>query len=105
MANMIYGFTPTHPGEVLKDEIEERGIQQKVLAESMGISYKVLNDILNERRPVTTDTAMMFEAALDIPATTLLQLQMKYNYQKAKNNPTLAERVASILKMATSVLW
>ena len=25
MANMIYGFTPTHPGEVLKDEIEERG--------------------------------------------------------------------------------
>ena len=56
MANMIYGFTPTHPGEVLKDEIEERGIQQKVLAESMGISYKVLNDILNERRPVTTDT-------------------------------------------------
>ena len=95
MANMIYGFTPTHPGEVLKDEIEERGIQQKVLAESMGISYKVLNDILNERRPVTTDTAMMFEAALDIP----------YNYQKAKNNPTLAERVASIRKMAASVLW
>ena len=90
MANMIYGFTPTHPGEVLKDEIEERGIQQKVLAESMGISYKVLNDILNERRPV---------------ATTLLQLQMKYNYQKAKNNPTLAERVASIRKMAASVLW
>ena len=101
MANMIYGFTPTHPGEVLKDEIEERGIQQKVLAESMGISYKVLNDILNERRPVTTDTAMMFEAALDIPATTLLQL----HYQKAKNNPTLAERVASIRKMAASVLW
>ena len=38
---MIYGYTPTHPGEVLKDEIEARGMQQKVLAESMGMSYKV----------------------------------------------------------------
>lgn len=47
---MIYGYEPTHPGEVLKDEIEARGLQQKRLADSMGMSYKVLNDILNERR-------------------------------------------------------
>jgi len=102
---MIYGYKPTHPGEVLKDEIEARGITQKNLAESMGISYKILNDILNERRPVSTDTAMLFEAALDIPATTLLQLQMKYNYQVAKANPTLTQRLANIRKVAASVLW
>lgn len=101
---MIFGYTPTHPGEVLKDEIEARGMQQKMLAESMGMSYKVLNDILNERRPVTTDTAMMFEAALDIPATTLLQLQMKYNYQLAKNNPTFAKKLDVIRKAVASIV-
>ena len=31
MANMKFGFTPTHPGEVLKDEIDYRKISQNVL--------------------------------------------------------------------------
>lgn len=101
---MIFGYTPTHPGEVLKDEIDARGMQQKVLAESMGMSYKVLNDILNERRPITTDTAMMFEAALDIPATALLQLQMKYNYQQAKNNQSFAQKLEGIRKAVASIV-
>ena len=89
MGNLGYGFYPTRPGEVLKDELEARGISQRKLADTMGMGYSVLNEILNGRRPLTPTTALMFEAALDIPATTLLQLQMKYNYQKAKNNPTL----------------
>lgn len=101
---MITGYTPTHPGEVLKDEIDYRGIKQKDLAETMGLSYMVLNDILNEHRPVTTETAMMFEAALDIPATTLLQLQMKFNLQSAKNNPGLTERLSAIRKAVASVV-
>jgi plasmid maintenance system antidote protein VapI len=29
MENIKFGFTPTHPGEVLKDEIEYRKISQK----------------------------------------------------------------------------
>lgn len=38
---MKFGFTPTHPGEVLKDEIEYRKISQSKLAKQMGMSYKV----------------------------------------------------------------
>ena len=51
---------PIHPGELLKEETEERKLSQRRLAEQMGIScrlaeqmgisYKVLNDILNCRR-------------------------------------------------------
>lgn len=72
------GYIPTHPGEVLKDEIEYRKISQRKLAEQMGISYKALNDLLNGRRTLTISTAMMFEAALDIPADSLMRLQLKY---------------------------
>lgn len=29
MASLGYGYYPTHPGEVLKDELEARGISQR----------------------------------------------------------------------------
>jgi len=101
MSNMKFGFTPTHPGEVLKDEIEYRKIPQSRLAKQMGMSYKILNDILNERRPITIVTAMMFEAALDIPADSLMRLQLKYNMQVAQKDNKLLSRLAEIRKMAS----
>ena len=100
MATLKYGYTPTHPGEVLKDEIEYRKISQRRLAEQMGISYKVLNDLLNGRRPLTTTTAMMLEAALDIPADSLMRLQLKYNMQQANNDRSFMERLNQIRKYA-----
>ncbi|MDR0658436.1 MAG: HigA family addiction module antidote protein [Mediterranea sp.] len=99
MAQMNFGFTPTHTGEVLKDEIEYRGISQTRLAKQMGMSYKVLNDILNERRPITTSTAMMFEAALNVPAYSLINIQTEYNIQVAQKDSKLNKRLAQIRKM------
>jgi len=100
MGNLGFGYTPTHPGEVLKDEIEYRGISQTALAKQMGMSYKVLNDILNERRPLTTKTAMMFEAALGIPAYSLINIQTEYNMQMASNDKSFLDRLAKISKVA-----
>ena len=100
MATIRFGYTPTHPGEVLKDEIEYRKVSQRKLAEQMGISYEVLNDLLNGRRALTTATAMMFEAALGVPADSLMRLQLKYNMQQAMNDPSLCERLKQIRKYA-----
>ena len=102
MANMNFGFIPTHPGEVLKDEIEYRKISQSLLSRQLGISYKILNDILNERRPITVTTAMMFEAALDIPADSLMHLQLKYNMHLAQKDNKLLVRLAEIRKMVSA---
>ena len=38
---------PTHPGDVLKEELESRGISQKYYSELTGVSYTMLNEILN----------------------------------------------------------
>jgi addiction module HigA family antidote len=72
MGTLGYGSHPTHPGEILKDEIEARGISQRKLASRMGIAYSVLNEILNARRPMTEKTALLFEAALGIDAEPLI---------------------------------
>jgi len=103
MTNIRFGFTPTHPGEVLKDEIEYRKLSQSVLAKQMGMSYKILNDILNERRAVTPTTAMMFEAALGIPAYSLINIQTKYNMQIARQDNAFMAKLEKIRQMASSV--
>ena len=54
IANNLEPFEPTHPGELLKDELECRNISQKQLAMDMGVSYTVLNDIVRGKRPVNS---------------------------------------------------
>lgn len=100
IANNLTPATPTHPGEILKDEIEFRGISQRQLAEQMGIQYSVLNEILNKRRPLTEKTALLFEAALGIDAEPLMRLQLKYNMQTVRRDKSFTERLAKIRKVA-----
>ena len=100
MGNLGYGAYPTHPGEVLKDEIEERGISQRQLAKNMGVAYSVINEILNGQRPLTAKTALMFEAALDVPADSLMYLQTKYNMQTARKDTSLNDILKEIKKIA-----
>ena len=100
MGNLGYGAFATHPGEVLKDEIEARGISQRKLADSMGLTYSVINESLNARRPLTAKTALMFEAALDVPADSLMYLQTKYNMQTARKDTALFNILKDIKKVA-----
>lgn len=100
MASLGFGYYPTHPGEVLKDELEERGISQRKFADSIGMGYSVLNEILNGRRPVTTASALIFEAALDVPADSLLRMQLKYNMHMAKRDTSLMEKLKAVSKVA-----
>ena len=100
MGNLGYPYTPTHPGEILKEEIEYRGISQKKLAEQIGISYTMLNEILNAKRPVTETMALYFEAALGIEAEMLTNMQTRYNMQTARKDSKLTARLQQIRKLA-----
>lgn len=91
---------PTHPGDVLKEEIETRGISQRQFSEILGVSYTMLNEILNCKRPVTSDFALMVEACLGINPELLINMQSRYNLAKAKSNPSLIARMSSIRKVA-----
>ena len=102
MGNLGYGFRPVHPGELLKDEVEYRGLTQRKLAEQMGISYTVLDEILNSRRPIMSDVAVLIEAALGINAELLMRMQTKYNMQTAREDKTLSKRAANVRKMVAA---
>ena len=103
IANNLTPAFPTHPGEILKDEIEYRGISQRKLAEEMGIAYSALNEILNARRPITEKTALLFEAALGVNAEPLLKLQMKYNILSTKKDATFMQRLSKVRRIAAAL--
>ncbi|MCQ2229274.1 MAG: HigA family addiction module antitoxin [Bacteroidales bacterium] len=103
IANNLTPSDPIHPGELIKDEIESRGLKQRSLAQKMGVSYSVLNEILNGKRPVSTEYALMFEAALGIDANIWLKTQADYNLQMAKRNILFVEKLKEI-RRAVAVL-
>ncbi len=59
-----------------------------------------MNEILNGRRPLTAKTALMFEAALDVPADSLMYLQTKYNMQTARKDSSLFDVLKKIRRIA-----
>ncbi|MDR0891808.1 MAG: HigA family addiction module antidote protein [Mediterranea sp.] len=97
-------FRPVHPGELLKDELEYRHLSQKAVAKQLQIPYTAFNEILNGKRPVTTDFALLMEAALGVPAYILVGMQTDYNLQVAKNDAKLNKRLNEVKKLAASLL-
>ena len=90
IANNLKPYKPTHPGEVLKDELAFRGISQRGLAKKMGISYSALNEEL----------AMMMEAALGVDAAPLLAMQNEYDMLMAERNESFMEKIRHIRRIA-----
>lgn len=104
IANNLTPFEPTHPGEIIKDEIEYRGISQRKLAAQIGISHTLLNEVLNGKRPINTEYALLIEAALNLDAETLLRMQTRYNnMQVARKDKKLIDRFNAIRKACAAL--
>ena len=76
-------FVATHPGEMIKDELKERGMTQKQLAEETRIKTSVLSETINGKRSVSLSVAVALEKALDIPADVWMNMQTQYDLDKA----------------------
>ena len=96
IANNLEPFYNTHPGEILKDEIEFRGISQRELAKHIGVPVSQLNEMLNGKRKLNTEMAMLLCAVLELDAAPLLKMQMEYDILEAKRNPTFMQRILSL---------
>ena len=100
IANNLTPFRFNHLGEIIKDELEDRGISQREFAQNVGMSYSVLNELLNAHHPLTTNTALLFEAALGLPAELLMRIQTKYNLQTARKDKEIIRWMAKIRNAA-----
>lgn len=103
IANNIEPFYLTHPGEIIKDELEFRGISQRKLAKDIGVPASQLNEVLNAKRALSAEMALLIGQALNLDAAPLLSLQMKYNLLSAKRNKSFIERLKEIPRIAAAL--
>ena len=97
---------PVLPGEYLEEWIEDQGLSQQQVADLLGSSRKQVNEIVNGRAPVTSDTAMRLERVVGIPAKTWLKYEALYRADLARiaDEHDLASHVDEIAPSAASYL-
>ena len=72
-----------HPGETLREAIEDRGISRKELALRTAFTEKHISKVLNGKSPISSKFALALETALAIDAVFWLNLQANYDIELA----------------------
>ena len=67
-----------HPGELLAEEIEARGMTQRELATLVGRPPQVISEIVRGRRGISAETALQLESALGTAAHIWVGLDADY---------------------------
>lgn len=93
----IIPFEATHPGILIKDELEVRDdINQKELAKKMGVKASFINEIIKGKRPVTADIAVVLESILEIPADYWMKFQSQFEIDKSRVKEKNVKRIKNI---------
>lgn len=78
---------PPHPGEVVRDAIENGlGLTVTAAAEGLGVSRKTLSLILNGRASISTEMAIRLEKGIGSSAAAWLQMQMAHDLALAQRS-------------------
>lgn len=98
-----------HPGETLKELIDDRGISQVELAHRTGVSEAFISDIIRGRKGISSSFARKLEYATGVETKFWSNLQADYDAEIAayeeQNNISAAEiDITKILKQITNYL-
>ena len=75
---------PVHPGEVLRDELDEPGLSVNTLSKALGVPVSRVTMILNGQRGVSADTALRLGRHFGTMPQLWLNLQMTWELRRAE---------------------
>ena len=86
---------PTSPGEMLLEEfLKPLGISQRQLARDIRLPYRQVNDIVNERRPITPAIALRLTRYIGMSVGFWMNLQMAWDlYYTAQNEAEILSEI------------
>lgn len=87
-------ITPIHPGEVLKDELDELGITQSSLAKHISVLPKTINEICRCKRGISAEMAVKLSKALGGSPQFWLNLQK--NWELSQINITDFDNIKQV---------
>lgn len=70
---------PIHPGEILKDELDELMISATAFAKQLSVPVNRVTSIINRKRSITADTALRLARFFGTSAEFWLNLQTSYD--------------------------
>jgi antitoxin HigA-1 len=74
---------PIHPGDLLRDELEEIGVSLNELARALRVPMNRISALVNGRRSITADTAMRLARYFGTSPQYWLNLQSAYDLEVA----------------------
>jgi len=76
---------PTHPGEIVIEEfLRPLGSTQVAFAEHIGVPVQRVNEIVNGKRGVTSETAWLFAQALNTSPEFWIHLQTAHDLARTR---------------------
>jgi addiction module HigA family antidote len=85
---------PVSVGEMLTEEfLVPMSLTQGALAEAMGVERKLVNELCNDRRSVTADTALMLARVFGNSPEFWLNVQRRTDLWEALHTPKRRQRI------------
>ena len=78
------GLPAIHPGEFLKEALEELELSQAQFARAIGVSAMRVSRVIKGSRPVTAELALLFGRAFKQSPQYWLNLQATYDLKTAQ---------------------
>jgi addiction module HigA family antidote len=70
---------PNHPGDIIRDCLDELGVSVTDGAEALGVTRAALSRVINRRAGVSAEMAVRLEKAIGSTAGFWLRLQLNYD--------------------------
>lgn len=86
--------TPVHPGLVLLDELEERGIHQSALARHINVLPKTINEICRGKRGISSE--MAWKLSKTFGTTPQFWLNLQTNWELSQVDESEFREVAEL---------
>ena len=85
---------PIHPGEILREEfMKPLNLSANALAQRLGVTTARVNEIANERRGITADTALRLARCFSTTPEFWMNLQQRYELEAVRQTiGTVVER-------------
>src|SRR5579872_1446940 len=77
-------FHEVHPGAVLKEELEARGLSANAFALKLHVAPQRIQEIVAGKRAITPETALRIGIALGTGARLWLAMQQAYDLRKVE---------------------
>ncbi len=82
--NAKNGMRPVHPGEILREELQELGLSANALSKALGVPVNRVTMILNGQRGVTADTALRLARYFGTTPQLWLNLQKTWELRRTE---------------------